>query len=37
MIDNKKIKARGKRKHKSVGDFVFDFANYTLLAALTLV
>lgn len=36
-MNNKQLKARGSWKRKSIGDRVFDFTNYALLAALTLV
>lgn len=37
MKDNLKRKAKKRRKHKSIGDRVFDGTLYTLLTALTLV
>lgn len=37
MEDIKQRKVKRRRKHKSIGDRVFDFTNYTLLTALTLV
>ena len=37
MEEIKQLKVKRSRKHKSIGDRVFDFTNYTLLTALTLV